>query len=52
MTQQTEKILIRQGYDVHPTRDEDIKSPHWEEGYEDDETQNENHIPPFKNFLK
>ena len=42
---------IRQGYDVHPTRDEDIKSPHWEEGYEDDETQNENHIPTFKNFI-
>ncbi len=41
---------IRQGYDIHPTRDEDSKSPHWED--DEGETQNENHIPPFKNFLK
>jgi hypothetical protein len=41
----------RQGYDIHPTRDDDNKSPHWEEGYEDEETQNENHIPSFKNFI-
>ena len=34
-----------QGYnEVHPTRGEN-KSPHWEEA-------NENHIPPFKHFLK
>lgn len=39
---------IRQGYDIHPTRDEDITSKHWDE---DDETQNENRIPTFKNFL-
>ena len=42
---------VRQGYDIHPTRKEDITSPHWEEGYEDEETQNENRIPTFKKFL-
>ena len=34
---------VRQGYDIHPTREEDITSKHWEET-------NENHIPSFKNF--
>ena len=42
---------VRQGYDVHPTRDEDNKSPHWDEEYEDELTQNENHIPTFESFL-
>ncbi len=42
---------VRQGYDIHPTRDEDNKSPHWEENYQDEVTQNENHIPEFKTFL-
>tara|TARA_R110000796_G_scaffold218430_1_gene334375 strand:+ start:292 stop:726 length:435 start_codon:yes stop_codon:yes gene_type:complete len=41
---------VRQGFDVHPTRDKDIKSPHWEEEHEDDKTQNENHVPPFDIF--
>lgn len=42
---------VRQGYDVHPTRDENNKSPHWDEEYEDELTQNENHIPTFESFL-
>ncbi len=42
---------VRQGYDVHPTRDDDNKSPHWDEEYEDELTQNENHIPTFELFL-
>ena len=41
---------VRQGFDVHPTRDGDVISPHWEEGHEDEKTQNENHVPDFKNF--
>jgi len=42
---------IRQGYDIHPTREEDITSDHWNKDHEDEETQNENHIPSFKNFI-
>jgi len=38
-----------QGFEVHPTRGE-TKSPHWEEDQEDEETQNENHIPSFELF--
>lgn len=38
-----------QGFEVHPTRGAN-KSPHWEEGHEDEETQNENHIPSFELF--
>ena len=41
---------VRQGFDVHPTRDKDNTSPHWEDGYEDEKTQNENHIPEFNVF--
>tara|TARA_R110001592_G_scaffold121912_1_gene328184 strand:- start:647 stop:904 length:258 start_codon:yes stop_codon:yes gene_type:complete len=41
---------VRQGFDVHPTRDSDIKSPHWDKDHEDEKTQNENHVPDFKNF--
>ena len=43
---------VRQGFDVHPTRGEDIISPHWEEDHEDEKTQNENHVPKFDSFLK
>ena len=45
---------VRQGYDIHPTRNPDITSPHWEDGVNkvDEKMTNENHIPPFKNFLK
>jgi hypothetical protein len=38
-----------QGFEVHPTRGTN-KSPHWEEDHEDEETQNENHIPSFNLF--
>jgi hypothetical protein len=38
-----------QGFEVHPTRGAN-KSPHWEEEHEDEETQNENHIPSFNLF--
>lgn len=41
---------IRQGFGVHPTRDKDNTSAHWEDGYEDEKTQNENHIPEFNVF--
>ena len=41
---------VRQGYDIHPTRDHDVKSPHWEEEHEDEKTQNENHISKFDIF--
>ena len=41
---------IRQGFDVHPTRDPGVRSPHWEEDHEDEKTQNENHVTNFKNF--
>jgi len=40
---------VRQGFDIHPTRG-DSKSPHWEEGHEDEKTQNENHVPKFNIF--
>jgi hypothetical protein len=43
------KTPAYQGFDVHPTRGE-TKSPHWEEDQEDEETQNENHIPSFELF--
>ena len=42
---------VRQGYDIHPTREEDIDSPHWDKDHEDGKTQNENHIPTFNTFL-
>ena len=42
---------VRQGYDIHPTREEDIDSPHWDKDHEDEKTQNENHIPTFNTFL-
>jgi|TARA_B110000238_G_C15999971_1_gene384004 hypothetical protein len=42
---------VRQGFDVHPTRDKDNTSPHWDKDYEDEKTQNENHIPTFDTFL-
>ena len=42
---------VRQGFDVHPTRDPGVISPHWEEEHEDEKTQNENHIPEFESFL-
>jgi len=42
---------VRQGFDVHPTRDKDNTSPHWDKDYEDEKTQNENHIPTFSTFL-
>jgi len=38
---------VRQGYDIHPTREEDITSKHWEDV---DGPTNENHITNFKNF--
>jgi hypothetical protein len=38
---------VRQGYDIHPTRKEDITSDHWKEV---DSPTNENHITNFKNF--
>ena len=41
---------VRQGFDVHPTRDKDNTSPHWDNEYEDEKTQNENHVPPFDIF--
>nr|QPI16255.1 MAG: hypothetical protein NIOZUU157_00138 [Virus NIOZ-UU157] len=41
---------VRQGFDVHPTRDPGVISPHWEEGHEDEKTQNENHISKFDIF--
>jgi hypothetical protein len=41
---------VRQGFDVHPTRDKDNTSPHWDKEYEDEKTQNENHIPAFNIF--
>ena len=41
---------VRQGFDVHPTRDSGVISPHWEEGHEDEKTQNENHISKFDIF--
>ncbi len=41
---------IRQGYDIYPTRDGDVKSPHWDKDHKDEITQNENHVPNFKNF--
>ena len=39
---------VRQGYDIHPTREEDITSDHWEDV---DGPTNENHVPNFKSFL-
>ena len=42
---------VRQGFDVHPTRDKDNTSPHWDKDHEDEKTQNENHIPVFNKFL-
>jgi|TARA_B110000967_G_C18791433_1_gene513537 3-methyladenine DNA glycosylase Tag len=41
---------VRQGFDVHPTRDPGVISPHWEEGHEDEKTQNENHVSKFNIF--
>ena len=41
---------VRQGFGVHPTRDKDSTSPHWDNEYEDEKTQNENHVPPFDIF--
>ena len=41
---------VRQGFDVHPTRETDITSPHWDKDHEDEKTQNENHIPTFDNW--
>ena len=41
---------VRQGFDVHPTRDPGVISPHWEEGHEDEKTQNETHITKFDIF--
>ena len=41
---------VRQGFDVHPTRDKDNTSPHWDNEYEDENNQNENHVPPFDIF--
>ena len=41
---------VRQGFGIHPTREEGIDSPHWEEGHEDEKTQNENHVPKFNIF--
>ena len=41
---------VRQGFGVHPTRDKDSTSPHWDNEYEDEKTQNENHIPGFNVF--
>ena len=40
---------VRQGYDIQNTRG-DVKSPHWEEGHEDEKTQNENRISKFDIF--
>ena len=40
---------VRQGYDIQNTRG-DVKSPHWDEGHEDEKTQNENHISKFNIF--
>ena len=42
---------VRQGFNVHPTRG-DVRSPHWEDKYDDEKTQNENHIPSFEKFSK
>ena len=42
---------VRQGFDIHPTREEGIDSPHWDEGHEDEKTQNENHVPAFNEFI-
>ena len=41
---------VRQGFDVHPTRDPGVISPHWKEGHEDEKTQNENHVSKFNIF--
>jgi hypothetical protein len=41
---------VRQGFDVHPTRDPGVISPHWEEDHEDEKTQNENHVTKFNIF--
>jgi len=41
---------VRQGFGVHPTRDPGVISPHWEEGHEDEKTQNENHVSKFNIF--
>ena len=41
---------VRQGFDIHPTRDKDNTSPHWDKEHEDEKTQNENHIPEFNVF--
>ena len=41
---------VRQGFDVHPTRDPGVISPHWEEDHEDEKTQNENHVTKFNVF--
>jgi 3-methyladenine DNA glycosylase Tag len=41
---------VRQGFDVHPTRDPGVISPHWEESHEDEKTQNENHVSKFNIF--
>ena len=41
---------VRQGFDVHPTRDPGVISPHWEEEHEDEKTQNENHVSKFNIF--
>jgi hypothetical protein len=41
---------VRQGFDVHPTRDPGVISPHWEEGHGDEKTQNENHVSKFNIF--
>ena len=38
---------VRQGFDIHPTRDKDITSDHWNDV---DGPTNENHITNFKNF--
>ena len=40
---------VRQGYDIQNTRG-DVKSPHWDEGHEDEKTQNETHITKFDIF--
>ena len=38
---------VRQGFDIHPTRDKDKTSDHWKDV---DGPTNENHITNFKNF--